>query len=248
MSPTDFIKHLESMSKTNPEVIMVLDFDHVLSYLEDRVLTTFNKEIKSITDFNIICSSSKIDRILSFDIDNKFKLSQLKTMYLNDEEIERVRQNLKDPDILSTQYKFNEVGGKEISTHHKKGGCLTYINFDKLNDSIMIKINFRASVAPYNLYYDLIMLHELFEKLEVDSLGLKTKYQFHFDEVKGKLMQNLFYYISAGYYDDPDKFIENEYGKMMVEQYKISNQSNYKSIKRFYRKCNDAMEKRKKND
>lgn len=230
-----------------PEVIMVLDFDNVLSYLEERVLTTFNKEIKSIKELDIICHSSKIDRILSIDIDNKFKLSQLKTMYLNDNEIDKVREELKQENILYTQYKFNEVGGKEISTHHKKGGCLTYIDFHRFDSSIMIKINFRASVAPYNLYYDLIMLHELFKKLEVDQLELKIEYDFHFDEVKGKLMQNFFYYISAGYYDDPIKFNLYDYGKMMVEQYKISNQSNYKSIKRFYGKCNDAMERRKIN-
>lgn len=241
MKPSNFINFLENMGT---EAVMVSDFDHVLSYLENRVLTTFNKEIKSIKDLNILCPSSRIDRILSIDIDNKFKLSQLKTMYLNNDEIERVRKSLKDPDILCTQYKFNEVGGKEISTHHKKGGCLTYINFDKLDDSIMIKINFRASVAPYNLYYDLIMLHELFEKLEIDNLGLKTKYQFHFEELKGKLMQNFFYYISAGYYDNPEEFVNYEYGRMMVEQYKVSNQSNYKSIKRFYGKCNDAMKRR----
>lgn len=225
-------------------MVEVKDFNEIIRYFENKVLNEFNKEVKSFKDFEIRCNSTNIDYLLSLDIDRDFKLKQLRTMYLDDNEIKKVKDNLKDINVISTQYLFNQVGGKDISTHHKKGGCLTYINFDKVEDYLIATIKFRASVAPYNLYYDLIMINKLFKELEINDKELEVR--LHFDEIKGKLMQNFFYYISAGYYDDPIKFILYDYGKMMVEQYKVSNQSNYKSIKRFYGKCNDAMERRKK--
>lgn len=225
-------------------MVEVKDFNEIIRYFENKVLNEFNKEVKSFKDFEIRCNSTNIDYLLSLDIDRDFKLKQLRTMYLDDNEIRKVKDNLKDINVISTQYLFNQVGGKDISTHHKKGGCLTYINFDKVEDYLIATIKFRASVAPYNLYYDLIMINKLFKELEINDKELEVR--LHFDEIKGKLMQNFFYYISAGYYDDPIKFILYDYGKMMVEQYKVSNQSNYKSIKRFYGKCNDAMERRKK--
>lgn len=226
-------------------MVEVKDFNEVIRYFENRILTEFNKEVKSIKDFEIRCNSTNVDYLLSLNIDRDFKLKQLRTMYLNNQEIEKVRNNLKDINVISTQYLFNQVGGKDISTHHKKGGCLTYINFDKVETYIIATVNFRASVAPYNLYYDLIMLNKLFKELGIKDNELEIR--LHFDEVKGKLMQNFFYYISAGYYDDPIRFNLYDYGKMMIEQYKVSNQSNYKSIKRFYGKCNDAMDRRKLN-
>ena len=226
-------------------MVEVKDFNEVIRYFENRILTEFNKEVKSIKDFEIRCNSTNVDYLLSLNIDRDFKLKQLRTMYLNNQEIEKVRNNLKDINVISTQYLFNQVGGKDISTHHKKGGCLTYINFDKVETYIIATVNFRASVAPYNLYYDLIMLNKLFKELGIKDSELEIR--LHFDEVKGKLMQNFFYYISAGYYDDPIRFNLYDYGKMMIEQYKVSNQSNYKSIKRFYGKCNDAMDRRKLN-
>lgn len=226
-------------------MVEVKDFNEVIRYFENRILTEFNKEVKSIKDFEIRCNSTNVDYLLSLNIDRDFKLKQLRTMYLNNQEIEKVRNNLKDINVISTQYLFNQVGGKDISTHHKKGGCLTYINFDKVETYIISTVNFRASVAPYNLYYDLIMLNKLFKELGIKDNELEIR--LHFDEVKGKLMQNFFYYISAGYYDDPIRFNLYDYGKMMIEQYKVSNQSNYKSIKRFYGKCNDAMDRRKLN-
>ncbi|WP_299996798.1 hypothetical protein [uncultured Clostridium sp.] len=223
-------------------MVEVKDFNEVIKYFENKILTKFNKEIKSFKDFEIRCISTNVDYLLSLDIDRDFKLKQLRTMYLNDDEISRVKKNLKDVDIVSTQYLFNQVGGKDISTHHKKGGCLTYINFDKVESYIIATINFRASVAPYNLYYDLIMINKLFKELGLRDDELEIR--LHFDEIKGKLMQNFFYYISAGYYDNPNDFLNYDYGRMMVDQYNVSNLSNYKSIKRFYGKCNDAMERR----
>lgn len=233
-------------------MIEVKDFNEIIKYFENKILTEFNKEVKSIKDFEISCRSTNIDYLLSLDIDRNFKLKQLRTMYINEENISKVKNDLINNDSVFTIYEFNKVGGKDISTHHKKGGCIRKIEINKLSlFNIESHIYFRASVAPYNLYYDLIMLNNLFKNLgfnEEYSIAYNIKYIFHFEEVKGKLMQNFFYYISAGYYDDPIKFNLYNYGKMMVEQYKISNQSNYKSIKRFYGKCNDAMERRKIND
>ena len=124
-------------------MVEVKDFNEVIRYFENRILTEFNKEVKSIKDFEIRCNSTNVDYLLSLNIDRDFKLKQLRTMYLNNQEIEKVRNNLKDINVISTQYLFNQVGGKDISTHHKKGGCLTYINFDKVETYIIATVNFR---------------------------------------------------------------------------------------------------------
>lgn len=226
----------------------VKDFNEIIKYFENRILTEFNKEIKSIKDFKISCTSTNIDYLLSLDIDRSFKLKQLKTMYINEEDINIVREHLLRDDINYILYEFNQVGGKENSTHHKKGGCIKRIEITKEDPfTINSTIYFRASVAPYNLYYDLIMLNELFARFgfkESYPPSYRYTYIFHFDEIKGKLMQNFFYYISAGYYDDPIKFNLYDYGKMMVEEYKKAEFASYHSTKRFWGKCNDAMERR----
>lgn len=232
------------------DLIEVKDFNEIIKYFEKIILTQFGKEIKSLKDFRICCTSTNIDYLLSLDIDRSFKLKQLKTMYLNEEGIDRVKECLLDNNVKAILYEFNQVGGKENSTHHKKGGCIKRIEIAKEDPfTINSNIYFRASVAPYNLYYDLIMLNELFTKFgfkEKYPLSYRYTYTFNFDEVKGKLMQNFFYYISAGYYDNPDKFIESEYGKMMVEEHKKAEFASYHSTKRFWGKCNDAIERRKR--
>lgn len=227
----------------------VKDFNELLRYFEIKILKEFNKENKNIKDFNICCYDCNINYLLGINIDRDFKLKQLRTMYINQDEIQKVKEELKQPNFITTEYKFNQVGGKENSTHHKKGGCIINIIFNKESNYIEAKIHFRASVAPYNLYYDLIMLNRLFKELEFETCNnLKKRYCFNFDEIKGKLMQNFFYYISAGYYDIPKNFINFEYGQMMVDEYNKAELSNWKSIKRFYGKCNDAMKERKINE
>lgn len=224
-------------------------FNDIIKFFEVKVLSSFNKEEKSIKDFKISCDSTDIDYLLSLDIDRSIKMKQLRTMYINEEEIERVRNILTMDSHYNIEvfYNFNKVGGKEISTHHKKGGCLKFISFNLIRDkSLEVRICFRASVAPYNLYYDLIMLHDLFKELGLDQIEEEKKYYLEFDEVKGKLMQNFFYYISAGYYDNPEELLKHEYGKMMVEEYNKAENASYHSTKRFWGKCNDAMERRRK--
>lgn len=235
--------------------IQVKDFNEILKYFEKFALENFNKENKSINDFTISCTSRNIDYLLGIDIDRKIKMKQLRTMYLDESKLQEIKTFLyTDPSFFKTAkqtftYEFNQVGGKENSTHHKKGGCLEFITFIIEPFIVEIHTQFRASVVPYNLYFDLILLSELF-----DELGFKKEpyppserytYYFHFDEIKGKLMQNLFYYISAGYCDNLKEFIDgSDYAKLMIEQYKVANLSNYKSIKRFYGKCNEILYKR----
>lgn len=231
-------------------VIEVDSFNDIIKYFELNLLKTFNKNTKSISDLLVKCYSDNIDYLLSIDIDRSVKMKQLRTMYLNQEEIDRVKSEMIKysdfPNDYQVIYNFNNVGGKEISTHHKKGGCLTKITFTFLKgEKLEIQIDFRASVVPYNLYYDLIMLHNLFKELGLDQIKIDKVYYFNFNEVKGKLMQNFFYYISAGYYDLPENFVNFEYGKMMVEEYNKAENSSYHSTKRFWGKCNDAMEKRR---
>lgn len=232
----------------------VKDFNEVLKYFENLVLTDFNISSKKLKDVKICCKSSNIDYLLGIDIDRSIKMKQLRTMYLNENKLQEIKNFLytdlslfsKDSEQRFT-YEFNKVGGKEYSTHHKKGGCLEFITFIIKPFNIEIHIQFRASVVPYNLYFDLIMLRELF-----DELGFKEPYPsnedytyyFYFDEIKGKLMQNFFYYILAGYYDNPDDLLKYEYGKKMLEEYNRAEKSSYHATKRFWGKCNDAMKKR----
>lgn len=227
-------------------MLEVETFNDIIKYFENFILTTFNKKEKSVKGFSLKCFSTDISYLLSLNIDRGIKLKQLKTMYLNENEIEKVKKELKNLDNIQVVYNFNLVGGKDISTHHKKGGCLKEIIFMPLKDNqLKIDINFRASVAPYNLYYDLIMLHNLFKKLEVDNINKSKCYYFNFDEIKGKLMQNFFYYISSGYYDNPENLLKYEYGQMMLNEYNKAENASYHSTKRFWGKCNDAMERRK---
>ncbi len=232
------------VAKTNTS-----SFNDIIKYFEVAILSRFNKDNKALKDFQIKCNSTNVDYLLSLDIDRSIKMKQLRTMYLSEDEIKKVREELVDLNKDYVVYEFNKVGGKENSTHHKKGGCIRKIEFYKQPFTLDIHIYFRASVAPYNLYYDLIMLNELFNTLGINDnhpVNELYTYTFHFEEVKGKLMQNFFYYISAGYYDNPDELLKHEYGRMMVDEYNKAEHATYHSTKRFWGKCNDAMERRRK--
>ena len=232
----------------------VKDFSEVLKYFEKLVLTKFDISSKKLNDVKICCNSSNIDYLLGIDIDRNIKMKQLRTMYLNEDRIQEIK-NFLYTDLSSFKnseqrftYEFNEVGGKENSTHHKKGGCLEFITFIIKPFIVEIHIQFRASVVPYNLYFDLIMLRELFDELgfkEPYPVNERYTYYFYFDEIKGKLMQNFFYYISAGYYDKPEDLLKYEYGKRMLNEYNKAENASYHATKRFWGKCNDAMERRK---
>ena len=129
-------------------------------------MENFRCNTSRVDDVTIVCDSSESKDIREHITDRPKKMIQLRRLYVNENEIDRAhREMVKDGH--STFY-FTDV---KHEFDHVQGGCLKTMELSPDE----VTVNLRASVVPWNLQFDLVLIDNLLREMGITPKKITLK-------------------------------------------------------------------------
>ena len=183
------------------------DFDDVFDQTATWVMNNFKCNTSREDDVTIECTSRNYSN--GGDIDRMAKrhpkkMTHLRSIYVEEGELDRSHNELVKTG--SSDFRFKNV---QHEFDHVRGGCITAMHLT--NDEVTITL--RASVIPWNLQFDLVMISDL-----LGEMGLNpSKITFKIGYIRTKVIHALYTYLHNGW--TPEKICEYRFGRSCIAAY-----------------------------
>ena len=183
------------------------DFDDVFEQTATWVMNNFKCNTSREDDVTIECKSRNYSK--GGDIDRMAKrhpkkMTHLRSIYVEEGELDRSHAELIKTG--ASDFRFKNV---QHEYDHIQGGCLTAMHLTENQ----VDITLRASVIPWNLQFDLVMISDL-----LGELGLNpTKITFKIGYIRTKVIHALYTYLHNGW--TPEKLCEYTFGRSCIAAY-----------------------------
>ena len=183
------------------------DFDDVFEQTATWVMNNFKCNTSREDDVTIECASRNyskggdIDRMAKRHLN---KMTHLRGIYVEEGELDRSHAELVKTG--SSDFRFKNV---KHEFDHIQGGCLTAMHLT--NDEVTITL--RASVIPWNLQFDLVLISDLLGELGLNPSKITLKIGY----IRTKIIHALYTYLLNGW--TPEKICETRFGKSMITAY-----------------------------
>ena len=205
-----------------------VDFDSILCDAMLHILENFTSVFAKEED--VVLNARKTDCPYIREVIKEFpkKMDQLRKLYVTEAEIDRSHREYKKTG--NGTFYFNSVNNKN---NHVNGACLT--NMEYTQDEVTV--NVRASIAPYNLQFDLVLISDL-----IRELGLKPKnITFKIGYMASKPVQNLYTFVLYGF--EKEQLQNSKYGRAIWSSYEhaLTDKCKFNSMKAIAKKIQEKL-------
>ena len=180
------------------------DFDQCLTGMNQYCLETFKCNTSSEDDITIHCDTTKCEMVKKMAAEHPKKMNQLRRLYVSENEVIRAFQELRDTG--HSVFTFKDV---KHEFDHIRGGCLKTIEMDKDH----VTVTLRASVIPWNLQFDLVLIDRLL--YEMDATGRPVTFKIGY--IRPKVIHSLFWFLKNGW--TPEQLVEYSFGRACIGAY-----------------------------
>lgn len=180
------------------------DFDDAMLRLSQYTLETFKCNTSREDDIVIICGSTNCPLTREMAAEHPKKMKQLRRLYVEESELDRChKEYLKNGEA---EFKFKNV---QHEFDHIQGGCLTKMVMTKDRVTIVL----RASVIPWNLQFDLVMIEDLLKEMGFADREVR----FEIGYIRPKVIHSLMWFLKNGY--TPEQVCSYQFGRACVAAY-----------------------------
>lgn len=179
-------------------------FDELSDKMAMYAMENFKCNSSRVDDVELTCFSTKTDNIRAHITERTKKMIQLRRMYVNENEIDRShREMIKNG---TGTFNFNQV---KHDYDHVQGGCL----LSMILTPDEVTVNLRASVVPWNLQFDLVLIDDLLKEMGIQP----KKILFKIGYVRTKVIHALYWYIRNGW--TPEQICQYRFGRACIAAY-----------------------------
>lgn len=180
------------------------DFDDCMFKLSLYTLETFKCNTSAEEDITINCDSTTCPLTREMAAVHPKKMKQLRALYVEESELDRChKEYVKQGESV---FKFKNV---QHEYDHIKGGCLT----NMIIRPEQVTVTLRASVIPWNLQFDLVMIEDLLKALGADD----RKIVFKIGYIRPKVIHSLLWFLKQGW--TPEQLCEYQFGRACIAAY-----------------------------
>ena len=204
------------------------DFDDLLGQTTLWVLDNFTSVFAKEEDVTLTAHRTDCPYIREVIQSFPKKMDQLRKLYVTEAEIDRSHREFKKTG--KGTFHFNSVNRKN---NHVNGACLTSMEY--IQDEVTV--NIRASIAPYNLQFDLVLISDLIRELGLSPKQITIKIGY----MASKPVHNLYTFVLYGFSRED---IQNRiYGKSIWSSYEraLTDKCKFNSMKAIARKIQEKL-------
>ena len=205
-------------------------FDEAQKKMAQYAMENFRCNTSRVDDVTIVCDSSESTDIREHITDRPKKMIQLRRLYVNENEIDRAhREMVKEGH--STFY-FTDV---KHEFDHVQGGCLKTMELSPDE----VTVNLRASVVPWNLQFDLVLIDNLLREMGIAPKKITLKIGY----VRTKVIHALYWFIRNGW--TIEQICGYQFGRSCIAAYGRAKRPTckYKNWIRLARRVDELREK-----
>ena len=208
--------------------LQVIDFDDALGSVIDYTIQNFTSVFAKEEDVTITAQKSECPYVREIIKAFTKKMDQLRKLYVTEAEIDRSHREYKKTG--KSTFQFNSVNHKN---NHVNGACLT--NMEYTHDEVTV--NVRASIAPYNLQFDLVLISDLIRELGLSPKQISIKIGY----MASKPVHNLYTFVLYGLKEDRIK--QSPYGKAIWSSYEraLTEKCKFNSMKAIARRIQEKL-------
>ena len=209
-----------------------VDFDDALGRVIDYTLDSFTSVFAKEEDVTIWSGSTDCPYIREVIKAFPKKMDQLRKLYVTEAEIDRSHREYKKTGKAT--FNFNSVNR---TNNHVNGACLT--NMEYTQDEVTV--NVRASIAPYNLQFDLVLISDLICELGLSPKQIRIKIGY----MASKPVHNLYTFVLYGI--KKEELQISPYGKAIWSSYEraLTDRCKFNSMKAIARKIQEKLKDQK---
>lgn len=183
------------------------DFDDAFEQTARWAMENFKCNTSKEDDVTIVCESIEYKTDGSIDRMAKRhpkKIIKLRQLYVEECEIDRAHSEMIKTG--ASDFRFKNI---KHEYDHVKGGCLTAMHLTP--DAVDIHV--RASVIPWNLQFDLVMIHDLLTEMGISPKRVTFKIGY----IRTKVIHALYTYLFNGW--TPEELCKYRFGRSMISAY-----------------------------
>jgi hypothetical protein len=204
------------------------DFDDLLCQTMQFVLDSFTSIFDREEDVTL--TAQKTDCPYIREVIQAFpkKMDQLRKLYVTEEEIDR--SHLEYKKTGKSTFHFNSVNRKN---NHVNGACLTSMEYTQDE----VTVNIRASIAPYNLQFDLVLISDLIRELGLSPKQITIKIGY----MASKPVHNLYTFVLYGF--SREDIQNTAYGRSIWTSYEraLTDRCKFNSMRAIARKIQEKL-------
>lgn len=167
-------------------------------------LETFKCNTSREDDIVIECKKTACPMTRQMAADHPKKMKQLRKLYVEESELDRCHQEYAKKG--SSLFRFKNV---QHEYDHVQGGCLTSMSISDERVTIVL----RASVIPWNLQFDLVMIEDLLKEMGFDDRPVR----FEIGYIRPKVIHSLYWFLKNGW--TPEEICSHQFGRACVSAY-----------------------------
>jgi len=208
------------------------DFDDLLSQTTLWVLDNFASVFAKEEEVTLTAQRNDCPYIREVIQAFPKKMDQLRKLYVTEAEIDSSHREYKKTG--KGIFHFNAVNHKN---NHVNGACLTSMEYTRDE----VTVNIRASIAPYNLQFDLVLISDL-----IRELGLSPKQiTINIGYMASKPVHNLYTFVLYGM--SKEDIQDTVYGKSIWSSYEraLTDKCKFNSMKVIARKIQEKLKDQK---
>lgn len=209
-----------------------ISFDDLLCQTMMCVLDNFTSVFAKEEDVTLTAQKTDCSYIREAIKAFPKKMDQLRKLYVTEAEIDRSHREYKKTG--KGTFNFNSVNRKN---NHVNGACLTSMEYTQ--DDVIV--NIRASIAPYNLQFDLVLISDLISELGLSPNQITIKIGY----MASKPVHNLYTFVLYGL--SKEDIQDTAYGKSIWTSYEraLTDRCKFNSMKAIARKIQEKLKDQK---
>jgi hypothetical protein len=207
-------------------------FDDLLGQTMMCVLDNFTSVFAKEEDVTLTAQRTDCPHIREVIQAFPKKMDQLRKLYVTEAEIDRSHREYKKTG--KGTFHFNSVNREN---NHVNGACLTSIEYTQDE----VTVNIRASIAPYNLQFDLVLISDLIRELGLSPKQITIK----IDYMASKPVHNLYTFVLYGM--NREDIQDTAYGRSIWTSYEraLTDRCKFNSMKAIARKIQEKLKDQK---
>ena len=205
-------------------------FDEAQKKMAQYAMENFRCNTSRVDDVTIVCDSSESKDIREHITDRPKKMIQLRRLYVNENEIDRAHSEMVKEG--HSTFHFTDV---KHEYDHVQGGCLKTMELSPDE----VTVNLRASVVPWNLQFDLVLIDNLLKEMGITPKKITLKIGY----VRTKVIHALYWFIRNGW--SVEDICKYQFGRSCIAAYGRAKRPTckYKNWIRFAAKVDELREK-----
>lgn len=208
------------------------DFDDLLGKTMLYVLDNFTSVFSKDEDVTLTAQNTDCPYIREVIQAFPKKMDQLRKLYVTESEIDRSHQEYKKTGRGT--FLFNSVNRKN---NHVNGACLTSMEYTQDE----VTVNVRASISPYNLQFDLVLISDLIHELGLSPKQITIKIGY----MASKPVHNLYTFVLYGF--RREYLMDTAYGRSIWTSYEraLTDRCKFNSMKAIARRIQEKLKDQK---